>query len=189
MDRTNQTALILLLWLCAIALGDAFSYPSVPLSNVFTSARRPAWRTVAFRQMSHAPADGDPSEIVAKRILVKGDIGGYYRQCVVNEVRDRLKLGACPRRIGREEGLNSTIILLVNQAGRFRRLLGTMTPPDGSDEAEIYVEGKRKMVDGFIRWCRKGEVGLSQVVKVVDVVEEDPTGLYDGFYAKVREDS
>jgi acylphosphatase len=65
-----------------------------------------------------------------------------------------------------------------------------MSPPeDTSREAEIYVEGKRKMVDGFVRWCQKGDVGLSQVVKVVEVVEEEPTGLYDAFYAKVREDA
>lgn len=63
-----------------------------------------------------------------------------------------------------------------------------MTPPDGSDEAEIYVEGKRKMVDNFVRWCQKADVGLSQVVKVVEVLDEDPTGLYDDFYAKVREE-
>jgi hypothetical protein len=30
----------------------------------------------------------DPNEIVARRIIVKGDVqGGYYRSCVVNEVR------------------------------------------------------------------------------------------------------
>ena len=73
------------------------------------------------------------------------------------------------------------------QAGRFRRLVGTMSPPDGSDQAEIYVEGKRKLVDGFLRWCQKSDVGLSQVVKVVQVVDEEPTGLYEGFYAKVRD--
>merc|ERR1712232_1435821 len=95
----------------------------------------------------------DSSEVVAKRIVVRGDVqGGYYRSCVLNE------------------------------AGRFRRLVGTMTPPDDSDSAEIYVEGKRKMVEGFIRWCERGNVGLSQVVGVEEVVDEEPTGLYDGFY-------
>jgi hypothetical protein len=30
----------------------------------------------------------DPNEIVARRIIVKGDVqGGYYRSCVLNEVR------------------------------------------------------------------------------------------------------
>ena len=31
----------------------------------------------------------DPDEIVARRIIVKGDVqGGYYRSCVLNEVGD-----------------------------------------------------------------------------------------------------
>jgi hypothetical protein len=38
--------------------------------------------------LSSDAAGGDPSEIVAKRITVKGDVqGGYYRACVRNEVR------------------------------------------------------------------------------------------------------
>jgi hypothetical protein len=92
MNRTKYTALILLLWLSAIAVGDSFVYLALPASNnaLTRTTRRPAW-TLPLRQMSHAPADGDPAEIVAKRIIVKGDVGGYYRQCVVNEVRDRIK--------------------------------------------------------------------------------------------------
>ena len=54
---------------------------------------------------------GDPNEIVGKRIIVTGDVnGGYLRTCISNE------------------------------AGKFRRLLGTMSPPDDGDQAEIYVE-------------------------------------------------
>ncbi|KAG7353709.1 acylphosphatase [Nitzschia inconspicua] len=99
----------------------------------------------------------DPNEIVARRIVVEGDVqGGYYRSCVLNE------------------------------AGRFRRLTGTMSPPDDSKTAEIYVEGKRKMVDGFVRWCKRSNIGLSQVVKVTEITEADPTGLYDSFYCKTR---
>jgi len=75
-----------------------------------------------------------------------------------------------------------------NEAGRFRRLSGTMTPPDDSGKAEIYVEGKRKMLEGFVRWVQKSDVGLSQTITVTDVQEEDPTGLYDDFYVKIRED-
>mmetsp|Transcript_11277 Transcript_11277/g.15800 ORF Transcript_11277/g.15800 Transcript_11277/m.15800 type:complete len:144 (+) Transcript_11277:116-547(+) len=97
----------------------------------------------------------DPNEVVGRRIIVTGDVqGGYYRACVNNE------------------------------AGKFRRLIGTMTPPDDTNEAEIYVEGKRKMVDGFVRWCQKGNVGLSQITVVKEVIDEVPTGLYDGFYVK-----
>lgn len=94
-------------------------------------------------------------EVVACHIIVKGDVnGGYYRSCVKNE------------------------------ASRFRNLVGTMTPPD-DDTAEIYVEGKRKSVEGFVRWCEKADkkVGLSQVIEVESVTyDEEPTGLYDGFY-------
>jgi len=101
--------------------------------------------------------DNDPNEIVARRISLEGDVaGGYYRSCVRNE------------------------------AGRFRRLCGTMTPPDDSRQAEIYVEGKRKMVEGFCRWVKKSDVGLSQTITVSDVLEEDPTGLYDEFYVQIR---
>ena len=42
------------------------------------------------------------------------------------------------------------------------------------------------MVDGFIRWCKKGSVGLSQVVGVEEVIDEEVTGLYDGFYVKTK---
>lgn len=115
-------------------------------------------RTGATRaESSSINGEHDANEVVARRIIVKGAVqGGYYRSCVLNE------------------------------AGRFRRLIGTMSPPDDSDEAEIYVEGKKKMVEGFIRWCEKGNVGLSQVVGVSKVTEEEPTGLYDGFYVKTK---
>ena len=50
-----------------------------------------------------------------------------------------------------------------------------------------HEQGKAHMVDGFVRWCKRGNVGLSQVVSVRDVIEEEPTGLYDAFYVKVDE--
>ena len=50
----------------------------------------------------------------------------------------------------------------------------------------VTMKGKRKMVEGFVRWCQKGNVGLSQVVGVEEVTEEEPTGLYDGFYVKTK---
>jgi hypothetical protein len=49
-----------------------------------------------------------------------------------------------------------------------------------------FDQGKRNLVDGFIRWCQRGKVGLNQNVNVKDVVEEDPTGLYDDFYVKTH---
>ncbi|KAL7441038.1 hypothetical protein ACHAXM_008272 [Skeletonema potamos] len=102
---------------------------------------------------SSASSGGDPSDIIARKIIVCGDVdGGYYRSCVKNE------------------------------GGRFRQLSGTMSPPDGSKKAEILVEGKRKMVDGFIRWCERGNVGLSQKITVESIQEEEATGLFDDFY-------
>lgn len=72
------------------------------------------------------------------------------------------------------------------QAGKFRRLVGTMSPPDDTDEAEIYVEGKKNLVEGFVRWCQRSKVGLNQVITVTVVHEEEPTGLYEGFYAPTK---
>ncbi len=32
--------------------------------------------------------DNDPDDVIARRIIVKGDVqGGYYRSCVLNEVK------------------------------------------------------------------------------------------------------
>mmetsp|Transcript_24622 Transcript_24622/g.57809 ORF Transcript_24622/g.57809 Transcript_24622/m.57809 type:complete len:150 (-) Transcript_24622:1331-1780(-) len=141
-------------------LASAFLLFSICFSssvNAFVSPRQSSQPTFATRIAAES-SDNDPNEIVAKRIVVEGDVqGGYYRSCVRNE------------------------------AGRFRRLSGTMTPPDDSETAEIYVEGKRKMVNGFIRWCKKADVGLSQQISVSEVFDEDPTGLYDDFYVKMRD--
>eukprot|EP00591_Stephanopyxis_turris_P009904 CAMPEP_0195518774 /NCGR_PEP_ID=MMETSP0794_2-20130614/13646_1 /TAXON_ID=515487 /ORGANISM="Stephanopyxis turris, Strain CCMP 815" /LENGTH=64 /DNA_ID=CAMNT_0040647797 /DNA_START=476 /DNA_END=673 /DNA_ORIENTATION=+ len=64
-----------------------------------------------------------------------------------------------------------------------------MTPPDDSDSAEIYVEGKRKVVNGFVNWCRKADkkIGLNQVIKVTDVnLDLEPTGQYESFELKTK---
>ena len=38
----------------------------------------------------------DPDEIVARRIIVKGDVqGGYYRSCVLNEVGLGTRASTC----------------------------------------------------------------------------------------------
>lgn len=118
-----------------------------------TTNESPNWNQ---QSDDYAAAGIDPNETIARRIVVTGDVdGGYYRSCVKNE------------------------------ASRFRKLIGTMSPPNSGDNArraEIYVEGKRKMVDGFVRWCKRGDVGLSQAVVVESVMDEFPTGLYDEFY-------
>ena len=55
----------------------------------------------------------------------------------------------------------------------------------------LSVQGKRKMVDGFVRWCAKGtqKIGLSQTLELVEAIDEVPTGLYDGFYVKMPEEA
>jgi acylphosphatase len=59
-----------------------------------------------------------------------------------------------------------------------------MSPADASTKkAEIYVEGQRNKVEGFVRWCERSKVGLGQSIRVERVVEEEPTGLYEHFYA------
>lgn len=155
----------------SIRVVDAF----VPLSITTSSATRNTQniqsqsqplqpKTTAFAKATKATtttdadASADAAEIVGRRITVTGDVnGGYIRTCIMNE------------------------------ASVFRKLIGTMSPPDStSSTAEIYVEGKKKNVEGFIRWCKKAsnKVGLSQRMDVQEVVEEEPTGLYDGFYVK-----
>ena len=92
-------SVLLLLVLCCSSAVNAFVSPRC--------ASQPAFSSFIAAESS----DNDPDDIIAKRILVEGDVqGGYYRSCVRNE------------------------------AGRFRRLSGTMTPPDDSGKAEIYVE-------------------------------------------------
>ena len=34
--------------------------------------------------------------------------------------------------------------------------------------------------------AKRGDVGLSQRASVTDIKEEEPTGLYDGFYVKTQ---
>ena len=44
--------------------------------------------TAIFAEAPLETKEGDPSEVIAKRIIVTGDVqGGYYRACVKNEVR------------------------------------------------------------------------------------------------------
>jgi acylphosphatase len=131
---------------------------SVSLPTAIAAATNQSTGISANAKANEGKDDDDDDDVVAKRIIVKGDVqGGYVRACVLNE------------------------------AGRFRRLVGTMTDPDpASDTAEIYVEGKGKLVDGFVRWCQRGKVGLSQTLSVLDVIDEEPTGLYESFYCKTK---
>ena len=92
-------------------------FGSVPQVHGFTLTAQPASQSMAAAEtrqcltlgMAADDSSGaDPNEIVGKRIIVTGDVnGGYLRTCISNE------------------------------AGRFRRLLGTMSPPDDEGAAHI----------------------------------------------------
>lgn len=134
----------------------AVQSPATTASRIKIRRSSTAHRRPTLLGATTTDGEKDPNEIIATRIVVTGDVnGGYYRSCVKNE------------------------------AGRFRKLIGTMSPPDDkSERAEIYVEGKRKMISGFVRWCERGNVGLSQQITVESVNEEDAAGLLDDFYVQ-----
>ncbi len=104
---------------------------------------------------------GDPSEIIARKITVCGDVdGGYYRACVKNEVgcilcHDVMCSIVYCCMLCADSIIHSmsssfipslTIICFYSifcwyiKGSRFRKLIGTMTPPDDSEKAEILVE-------------------------------------------------
>jgi len=152
------------------AMGFAVQTASSTFSRLSSSTIRSAPRsqqiriasdeTSSFSSFSSKNEAEGPEDLVACRITVSGDVhGGYYRACVLNE------------------------------AGKFRRLSGRMSDPDDTDTAEIYVEGKRKMVEGFVRWCHLSgkKVALNQKITVTSVLYDDePTGLYDAFYCRIK---
>eukprot|EP00984_Skeletonema_dohrnii_P032753 scaffold27403_cov94-Skeletonema_dohrnii-CCMP3373.AAC.1 len=156
MARNTITAVFPLLLILLSIASSTFGFTANP-SQKNQRLTPPSARCAAA---STTEGGGDPSEVIARKITVCGDVdGGYYRSCVKNE------------------------------GSRFRKLSGTMSPPDDSKKAEILVEGRRKMVDGFVRWCERGNVGLSQRITVESVKEEDPTGLYDDFYVPTGRDN
>ena len=60
-----------------------------PYNADTASSSFPKFATVALHAEAAADASAaDPSEVIARRIIVVGDVdGGYYRSCVKNEVR------------------------------------------------------------------------------------------------------
>lgn len=155
--------LLLALVVSCLCIATATSFAPTPtqqssfLSEGSSFAR---YRETFPRFLAADVSEGNPDEMIAAKIKVSGDVhGGYYRSCVTNE------------------------------AGKFRRLVGRMTDPDDSKTAEIYVEGKRKMVEGFVRWCEKADkkIAMNQKITVDEIsYDEEPTGLYEGFYCKTK---
>uniref|UniRef100_A0A6V2PX56 Acylphosphatase-like domain-containing protein n=1 Tax=Ditylum brightwellii TaxID=49249 RepID=A0A6V2PX56_9STRA len=76
------------------ALRTASTMASIPESSMNKAFARQQ-TTFGDRSRIYRMADGDadvgvadPNEMVARRIVVTGDVqGGYYRSCVANEVR------------------------------------------------------------------------------------------------------
>ena len=166
----------------------AFVSPRYPSSSLSSQQQQ----VFDFRVSAESgTGETDPKEIIARRIIVEGDVeGGYYRSCVRNEVGNQHKtITQRSKRIERERGngnkhqrsfflqsfpiedyiteifilafifgansqfpffflssYSCVLFYLHNynsiqyQASRFRSLSGTMTPPDDSRRAEIYVE-------------------------------------------------
>lgn len=57
----------------------------LPTTMAFAPIQRHKAQT--SRYLAEAEGGDDQNEIVARRIIVKGDVqGGYYRSCVLNEV-------------------------------------------------------------------------------------------------------
>mmetsp|Transcript_24505 Transcript_24505/g.37120 ORF Transcript_24505/g.37120 Transcript_24505/m.37120 type:complete len:158 (-) Transcript_24505:243-716(-) len=157
MARNTITAVFPLLLILLSIASSTFGFTA---NNPSQKNQRLTPPSARYAAASSTEGGGDPSEVIARKITVCGDVdGGYYRSCVKNE------------------------------GSRFRKLSGTMSPPDDSKKAEILVEGRRKMVDGFVRWCERGNVGLSQRITVESVKVEDPTGLYDDFYVPTGRDN
>lgn len=85
MNHRNHIALIALL--VAVLAGGALGFTS---SHVSRGSAAAATFPSPIPSALHAEAvdgEADPSELIARRIVVTGDVdGGYYRSCVKNEV-------------------------------------------------------------------------------------------------------
>ena len=84
---------LLLAFLCLL-LGATSAFQSIgPASPIVGSKLSPRWvASQSATELNQSASSEDPNELIAKRIIVKGDVqGGYYRSCVLNEVSGRLQ--------------------------------------------------------------------------------------------------
>jgi hypothetical protein len=73
----------------------AFSPPSVPFVKLSTPEGLYA-TTEESSDSAGVIESGEPKELIARRIVVEGDVqGGYYRSCVLNEVNHTFWQIAC----------------------------------------------------------------------------------------------
>jgi hypothetical protein len=81
---------LILVWIGSLSVADAFAPSRLALIGTQARQSSPLW-------MTSSTEDEDDNEIVARRIIVTGDVqGGYYRTCVLNEVRTSIVLYAFP---------------------------------------------------------------------------------------------
>lgn len=113
----------------------------------------------------YAAAGIDPSEIIARRIVVTGDVdGGYYRSCVKNEVR------VCRPKIRTEKwGLHGVCLLSfppsIPPAFRYRSIsrthlavsfrLDNTAPLDYHTRIPNFVHGRRRDFENSSGTCRR----------------------------------
>jgi len=113
---------------------------------------------------SSASSSPSSSPVVSCKITVRGDgvQGGYYRASIFNE------------------------------ASNFRSLVGTLTELEDGKTTELYVEGKKANIEGFIRWCGKSP-GLAQKVEseamTVEFCDKLEGSVLEKFIMKERNNS
>jgi predicted deacetylase len=80
----------------------AFVSPQYPSSS---SSQQQQQQVFDFRVSAESgTGETDPKEIIARRIIVEGDVeGGYYRSCVRNEVGTQHKITTQRRKIRERE--------------------------------------------------------------------------------------
>lgn len=85
-EVTKRLAWLLLAHLCC-----ATSFQPISTAVVNQLSSRSLNGQVGATELKFADSNIDQNEIIAKRIIVKGNVqGGYYRSCVLNEVRTML---------------------------------------------------------------------------------------------------
>lgn len=80
-NNRNTSFPLLLLVLFSIVISSMGFAPIANLQQTSTN----------MAPLRESSGGGDPSDIIAKKITVTGDVdGGYFRSCVKNEVRKRV---------------------------------------------------------------------------------------------------
>eukprot|EP00984_Skeletonema_dohrnii_P030012 scaffold21084_cov78-Skeletonema_dohrnii-CCMP3373.AAC.1 len=158
MARNTITAVFPLLLILLSIASSTFGFTA---NNPSQKNQRLTPPSARYAAASSTEGGGDPSEVIARKITVCGDVdGGYYRSCVKNEIE---------------------VDIILTTRFSFKS--------SWHNKHREVDSGRRKMVDGFVRWCERGNVGLSQRITVESVKVEDPTGLYDDFYVPTGRDN